>query len=313
MRILICHRPGGAFGFITDGWINALRDRGHTVQRYDNDIRLWNDFKPDVYIGCSGHKQNIPAKRSAKIAIHVNPYGPVNIEGINESKENIKWVMDQKADVVFGYGTKEDEIFWSYWTDRHAIPWIPMPTAGDKTIFLPAPEHKKIYDFIYLGGRWPYKAQTIDKFLLPVLKSSKSYRLHGWGDWPAGISQGLLSDDMANEFLGSGKIGPCISEAHTQRYGIDIPERAFKLALCNTLIVHDPVIQIKSMIPSSVVASSAENYIQMCEYYSKEDEKRKELVNKQREEVLKNHTYHNRMSALLHGLGFEAAAKEMLA
>jgi len=28
MKILLPNRPGGAFGFITDGWFNALRDVG---------------------------------------------------------------------------------------------------------------------------------------------------------------------------------------------------------------------------------------------------------------------------------------------
>lgn len=313
MKILICHRPGGAFGFITDGWINALRDRGHIVQRYDNNLNSWNAFKPDLYIGASGHKQNIPTKRTARVALHVNPYGPINIPGINESQESIKWVIDQKPDAVFGYGSEEDRLLWSYWKDRHNIKWVPMPTAGDKTIFKNL-NKERVYDIVYLGGRWPYKALTIDEYLLPVIRSSKSFKLHGWGDWPSNICSGILADDEANGFLNSGKIGPCLSEKHTQEYGIDIPERAFKLALCGTLFIHDSVIQMRNMIKSAIIASSPSHFHDLCEYYSKEEHKqeREEIATQQHIEVMENHTYHHRISLLLKTIGYDTESLLML-
>jgi hypothetical protein len=188
MRVLLVHRPGGAFGYITDGWINALRDKGHRVQRWDGNENSWHDFGPDLYIGCSGHKQPIPPRRNCKIAIHVNPYGPVAIEGINESEANIRWTINQRPDAVFGYGQEEDRLLWSYWTQRHGCRWVPMPTAGDRTVFKQSlDDSQKLYDVVYLGGRWPYKGLTIDSFLLPVLRHQDiSFKLYGWGDWPAG-------------------------------------------------------------------------------------------------------------------------------
>ena len=41
MKILMVRRVGGAFGYITDGMVNALRSKGHTVLRYDNDVKTW--------------------------------------------------------------------------------------------------------------------------------------------------------------------------------------------------------------------------------------------------------------------------------
>jgi hypothetical protein len=315
MKILVCHRPGGAFGFISDSWINAFRDKGHIAQRWDGNEQSWYKFNPDLYIGCSGHKQPIPHERSAKVAIHVNPYGPTVINGVNESQDSIRWVLNQKPDVVFGYGQEEDALLWSYWTTKHGIKWIPQPTAGDKTLFSPSKEIDKVYDIVYLGGRWQYKGITIDEYLVPVLRNSKSYKLHGWGDWPNELCSGILADDKVCKFLGSGKVGPCMSELHTQEYGIDIPERAFKIALCNTMIVHDSVIQIKKMIPSAIVASNAEQFKEYCLYFSDpaQDEERRELAAQQRKEVITSHTYHNRMSSLLSSVGFDKEAELMLA
>lgn len=313
MKVLICHRPGGAFGYISDSWANAFRDKGHIVERWDGHENSWYNFAPDLYIGCSGHKQPIPPKRSAKIAIHVNPYGPTKIPGINESDDNIRWTLNQKPDAVFGYGHEEDRILWSYWTQKHGIPWIPLPTAGDKVIFNNSSESDKIYDIVYLGGRWSYKGLTIDEYLIPVLRQT-NYKLYGWGDWQPGICSGILAEDQASKFLGSGRVGPCISEQHTHGYGIDIPERAFKVALCGTLVVHDAVPQIRRMIPSAIVASNPTQFNEYCVHFSKPENavERIALANRQRNEVLAAHTYHHRMATLLSGLGFHNDAQQLL-
>jgi hypothetical protein len=314
MRVLICHRPGGAFGYISDGWLNALRDRGHDVRRWDGAEPSWREFQPDLYIGCSGHKQPIPAKRNAKVAIHVNPFGPVDISGINETQQNIDWVRNQRPDAVFGYGHEEDRLMWSNWKRRLGIQWVPMPTGGDKVIFnMTRGLDQRDFDVVYLGGRWPYKAQTIDTFLLPIFQfSNLSFKVHGWGDWPDGVCSGILPADQPTQFLNSGRIGPCISEKHTQQYGIDIPERAFKVALCGALIVHDSVPSVKRMIPSAIVARNNQDFIEQCMHYAQNDEERQALVEKQRAEVLAEHTYHHRVATLLRALDFTAEAEDMI-
>jgi len=313
VKILICHRPSGAFGYISDGWINALRDKGHVVQRWDGHEQSWRAFGPQLYVGCSGHRQPIPPRHAAQIAIHVNPYGPVNIGGINESDEAIRWTLNQKPHAVFGYGQEQDRLLWSYWTSKHGIPWVPMPTAGDRTVYRETTTDKT-YDAVYLGGRWPYKAKTIDAYLMPAIEGL-NYKIHGWGDWPAGISSGELSDDQVAGFLSSGKIGPCISEQHTHSHGIDIPERAFKVALCGGVVVHDAALSLKSMIPNALIAANPSNFRDICHLYCQpsSEEARIELAAQQKAEVLAAHTYHHRMAALLAALGHSEEAKGMLA
>lgn len=318
MKIMLCHRPDGAFGYITDGWQNALHDRGYEVRRWDGDAFSWREYQPDLYIGCSGHKQPIPANRNeCQVAIHVNPCGPVNIDGINESQDNINWVVDQKPDVVFGYGHENDRLLWSGWTSSFGIKWVPMPCAADRVVFkqINSLDERDI-DLVYLGGRWKYKARTIDAYLLPVIKelrsSGKSVEIRGWGDWPDGICSGILAGDRANTFLNSGKIGPCIAEMHTHQYGIDIPERAFKVAACGALIIHDAAIHMKQMIPSAVVCANPAHFKDMCKHYINNDAERIELIAKQQSEVLTGNTYHHRISVLLRSIGRQAEADHML-
>ena len=318
MRILVCNRPDGAFGFISDGWINALANRGHKVSRWKGDPLSWTEFKPDLYIGCSGHKQSIPASRGiCKVAIHVNPYGPVKVKDIDETTINIQWTMSQRPDVVFGYGHESDRILWSHWTAREGVPWVPMPTAGDATLYHDnyADESSKRSDVVYLGGRWPYKGKSIDKFLLPMLADERiTSRVYGWGEWPPGISLGKLDDNQVCQFLGSGRVAPCISEPHTQQYGFDIPERMFKAALCGTLVIHDSVPDLKKLMPSVLVSQSPSNFLDLCVHYSRSanSNDRIELARLQRREVLDGQTYHHRMRTLLEAVGFTNEADNMV-
>lgn len=319
MRVLLVNRPGGAFGYITDGWLNALRDRGHEVRRWDGLENSWREFSPDIYCGASGHKQPIPPNRGdCKVAIHVNPLGPVDIDGINENEENIRWTLNQKPDAVFGYGHEEDRLLWSGWASQHGIPWVPMPCAGDRIIFREVtPAADRPFDMVYLGGRWKYKGQTIDAYLLTALRNNAAehnitYSVRGWGEWPNGICSGIVPEDEANKFLNSGRVGPCIAELHTHQYGIDVPERVFKLALCGTLAIHDPVPTIKRFMPSSIVAQNVPNFIDLCRHYSQNEEERVEKLKQVRDEVLAAHTYHHRMQTLFAALGFAEAAKGMV-
>lgn len=287
------------------------------VERWNGQGSTWDAFGPDLYLGCSGHRQPIPVDRAAKIAIHVNPYGPVQIPGISEPQEAIDWTLAQKPDAVFGYGAEQDRLLWSYWSERHGILWVPMPTAGDKCLFdLEPRDEEKDYDAVYLGGRWAYKGKSIDPYLLPALdRPGLKYKLHGWGEWPSGYCSGPLSDDKVAGFLHSGRVGPCISEPHTQQYGFDIPERVWKVALCGTLPVHDPVPNIKALLPSLVVAQNPQNYSDLCWHYSRPENaaERLDLTVRVRAEVLAGHTYHHRLAGMLSSLGFTADAAQMLA
>ena len=317
MKILICHKVGGAFGFITESWINALRDKGHIVERWNSMIDSWNSFDPDLYCGCSGHRQPVPFNRRTKIAIHVNPYGPINVNGINESQQAIDWVKSIKPDIVFGYGFDEDKIYWQYWQEKLNIRWCPMPTAGDKIIFkITNNIETRSNDIIYIGGKWAYKGVNIDAYLLPAIKlaATNGYKteIYGWGEWKPGESRGLIEDNKVPVLFNNSKIGPCISEPHTQAHGFDLPERFFKVVLCGLLPIHDPVPTLRRLFPDLPMAKNPSEYSELCDYYLKNSNDRISLILKIHDQVVNSHTYHHRLSRLFRELGFYQESMDML-
>lgn len=312
MKILLPHRVGGAFGHITDSWLAALLHAGFDVKRYDGAVESWLNFDPDLYIGCSGHRQLIPSDTKAKIAIHVNPFGRMNVPGIDESADAIDWVCKQKPVTVFGYGFEIHRHYWSKWETDQKIPWTPMPTGADyckyKNLNL-----NRIYDIVYLGGRWAYKAKTIDKYLLPLLRSADvTKKVAGWGDWPAELNVTELPLNEENRFFNSGNIGPCMSEPHTYEHGIDLPERAFKLALSGTMFIHDAKRAISSILDTAVAADSPEEYVKLHKYFINMPAKRESAADMQRLEILAGHTYHHRLALLLKNCGFATEATQLL-
>lgn len=305
MKILLCHRPGGAFAYITDGWKNALEDAGHQVQRWDGNVANWHAFDPDLYVGCSGHRQPIPKERRAKIAIHVNPYGSINIPGIMEPDNAIRWTLEQRPDAVFGYGHETDQPLWAYWQMRHRVAWVPMATAADVTVYHDE-GHQRHIDIVYVGGRWGYKAKTIDAYLFPVLSVSLSKDVRGWGDWPSELNVNGIEDNQVNALFNRAKVAPCISEIHTHTHGIDLPERVFKTAAAGCLPIHDNVLNLHRYLPSVPTAGDPDKFKKLIMYYASNDSERTELCKRIKMEVMSAHTYHHRMATLLNAVGLSS-------
>ena len=315
MKVLFCNRPSGAFGYITDGMYNAMKAAGHTVGRWDGKPQSWANFAPDLYCGSSGHRQPIPSTRTTKIALHVNPYTDEKIVAngvtINEAQHAIDWTVAQRPDLVFGYGHETDRRLWCKWTINHGIEWVPMPTAGDSTLFQNLDLPRDI-DFGYIGGYWKYKANNIDKYLMPLAKACKSrIKIHG-RDWPHNAGATPIDDDAVVGFYNRIKIAPCIAEPHTTEWGIDLPERLWKASLCGAVVVHDHVKGLERYMPSVVTASTTEEYIKTCQDLTHlPNAELASLAERQRSEVLKSNTYFRRMAVICDALGFHTESQAL--
>jgi len=316
MRILVIKPLGGAFGFVTQGFINAFNSIGCTAKYWDGDLKEFEKFNPDLYIGASAfrHMPTANLRKNVKIAIHVNPFGtklsPINGNNINENEDAKKWVKDQKPNCVFGYGYSDDkDTFWRDWTKIYGLPFVGLPTAGDTSQYYP---DKKIvnYKVAYLGGRWGYKNKNIEYYLMPAIeKLGSNISIMGWGGWK-GIKQycGVLPyNDSGRVFLSSALVCPCICEPHTTVYGIDIPERFFKIALCGSLPILDSIAGFNRYCDKYLMADNPSQYYDLIKKYALDPNYINEGINIAKEirlEVLKKHTYHHRMRDLCKCLGF---------
>jgi hypothetical protein len=132
----------------------------------------------------------------------------------------------------------------------------------------------------------------------------------GWGGWK-GVKQycGVLPyNDSGRVFLSSALVCPCICEPHTTVYGIDIPERFFKIALCGSLPILDSIAGFKRYCDKYLMADNPSQYYDLITKYALDSNYINEGINIAKEirlEVLKKHTYHHRMRDLCKCLGLE--------
>ena len=318
LRILCCDPPGGAFYHITKAWGRAFEQLGHTFTKWDGKENSWRKFNPHLYLGCSGHRQPIPKGTKTKVGIHVNPHGKIRLNplhgvDVNEPGHAVKWSVSMKPDFVFGYGIQQDEkTFWSKYKSDHNIPWFGVPTAGDPFHYYKDPDESLVCDIGFVGGRWSYKLHNLDKYLVPLFKKY-NYKCFGWGGWEGICESKELPDntDVDRKLFSSAKICPAICEPHTTKYSIDWPERIFKIPLCNGFTVSDPVANFDRYLPTDVFPMSS-NLVELCDYYLKNEDERKQLADKQMRFILENHTYINRIHTLFVAAGFKQEAKDAL-
>jgi len=313
LRVLCCNPNGGAFFYITKGWENAFRSLGHKFQRWKGDEEHLHKYRPHLYLGCSGWRQNLPQwarnKFGTKVGIHINPWGTTILRAlpgepnINESEDAKKWTISQNPDFAYCYGGSHDIThIWNHWTDKAGIPVVPMPTGGDAvahTVMNPHPSY--LCDVGFIGGRWPYKSINLNKYLVPVLNNTNSI-IYGWGGWQGHKSYcGPIKNNKVNLLFSSAKVCPAVVEPHTARYGIDIPERMFKIPLGGGFVVCDPVKNLNKHVPLETfpMANNSKHYGELISYYLKNSKDRLNLKQQQRLEILKNHTYFSRIQGFL--------------
>jgi hypothetical protein len=318
LTIFITNSKSGAFFEIAKGWKNAFAAGGHKVIMWDGSHQTWNAAEPDIFIGCSGWRQTPPKTHQTRIAIHTNPYCDTTIQIpsgplINEQKVAIDWTVAQKPKFVFGYGLQDDMYQWWYgWKKNHDIDVVGMPNAADATIYKPGkPRQSLVCDVGWVGGYWGYKAINMDKYIVPVARKYKSIWL-GWSG-PKDLWKGKTTQEEICALFHSAKICPCVVEPHTTKFGIDIPERIFKVAASGAMTISDPVVGIDRYFNKDVLptATNPDHYMELCHMYiNMNDAQRKTQAKLMRKEVMENHTYYNRVRQFLKSFGYYNEADE---
>lgn len=308
MRIAATNPDGGAFKYILDGLGNAFRVAGHQFRNVSQNVGTdW-----DLYLGCSGWRQKIPPKKHRKglVGIHVNPYGPAKVGAypagsvIDESVEAIQWVQAQQPDFVWCYcsPTFTDQYF-GFWETNIGVPVVGLPVAADLTVYRPtSPEPRFACDIGWVGGYWPYKAQMMDPYLVPLLRKYKT-QIYGWGGW-GNRSRGHIADADVPKLFASAKISPSISEPHSVHHPVDIPERVMKVPACGGFTIHTPSVGIQDLFGDTVpMAKDPTDWFRLIDHYLTHPDEREEAAAWQRDTILRRHTYFDRASSIAHQMG----------
>ena len=340
MKTAIIEMAQSAPWFIRNAWAKVLRSSGwQVIDWWSEKTAAFDAFSSvetvDLFIGTTYNFDRaldkiVRQRPQMKVALFASAWGDLtdNIDSVEypivkicEQEKSILGKLRQdigKPDLVFIHITERHlEGSLGKWKSELGIPIMGLLNGADLFTYYGAqPEQKYAADVSFVGGHWPYKAKTLDKYIGRLCDEelmNLNIKIYGSG-WQKPQFLGSVNIGEDAKIFASSTIYPCISEAHS--YIIDdVVERAFKVPCAEGFLICDNV-NLDEVYPKDTVPqfSSYEEFRELINFYLKKENqmKRVGLIHRQKYHVVMNHSYHERMHKLLTNLELHDDAKLVL-
>lgn len=328
MKTAIIEFTNSAPFHIRTGWSQVLRSSGWKVIEWwpekMSTFDVFNGLEVDLFIGTTYNLTRpldkiIRSRPNMKVALFASAWGDLTDEIdstvypiVKVSKEE-KGILGklyndvQKPDLVFIHIT-ESHLIGSLgkWATDLGIPIMGLLNAADLfTYYGVSGEEKYKADVSFVGGYWPYKALTLDKYIGRLCDEelfNLDIKIYGAG-WNKPQYLGSLDMGEDAKVFCSSKICPNVSEAHSEKFGFDLVERVFKIPCAKGFLISDYVDELEEIYPNQICPTfkNYDEFLDLIFFYSKDEnnQSKQELIEKQHFQIIKNHTYHHRMSKLM--------------
>ena len=333
MKVLIANDGPCAFYYIRLGLARAFHACGHEVMLWDIHqipvFDVFDTFKPDLFLGqtynttsalCKALSENPQTKVIMKAGdwgsladkVDSNKYGVLKA---NETEKQLILNLHKetgKPDYVhIHYPQKYVDKTHEYWIQNGIKAYEDLLAADiyDYTKGQKRPEFES--DITFIGGYWAYKAQTFNKYLIPLCNDFKHrIKIFGNSPWPVPQYCGYVQNELTKDILASATICPNLSEPHSQDFGFDIIERPFKLLANKCFMISDYVEGLEHVFGNKVItAKTPEEFWEKLDYYIKNPDERLQYIESGYQEVINKHTYFHRVKDIFTRLGFQNHAR----
>lgn len=338
MKILIANDGMHAHFHERLAWTNAFNSiHGVKCAMYDvqNSVAfdVFDRFEPDIYIGqlynlSESTIKCIKERPHLKVALRAGEWnnGPIDPNILRATFYELYILEDLihqtgKPNLIYTHYLQKDieETHKNFL--KLGVQLLGLPMSGDVHTYTNNRIRPELEcDIAFVGGYWPYKGQIIDQYLTPLCHNSDfKIKIFGNQPWPH-VNQycGLINDADVKDLFRSAKICPNLSEPHSQELGIDVNERAFKIALAGGFCIMDNVRAAREMFTDSNdeckiwMVKSPKEFTEDIEFLlnPKHDRLKEMIAHKCRRHVLKYHTNYHRIITLLNALKEELVALE---
>ena len=317
MKVLIANYDKFAHYYIHMGLAQAMTAAGMDVVMWDIDKKpifdAFDEFEPDLFIGQTFNVNDsiikvIEERPSMMVIMKASDDGPIH-DTMDHSKYPVLVASQKEKDMMqklIDRTGRPDFLFVHYmdyrlnethghWRDKGFRVESLLSGADILSFTNGVKKPELLCDIAFVGGRWGYKSQTLDKWFLPLLE--QNLRIKIFGNQPWGVPQycGFIPDDEVKNLFSSAKICPNLSEPHSQVFGYDIVERPFKLLSNKCFVISDKVEDLVKIIPNGIAyASTPIEFMEKIYYYLNKEEKRLDIAERGYKAVMDNHTYFHR-------------------
>lgn len=326
MKILISNDGPTAHYYIRKGWANAFNYTGYECKIWDINSEaafdVFNKFEPDIFISQVYNLNNdifkcIYNRPHLKVIMKAPDSGPLS-DSIKDKYPILHYTKEQRSflnDLKEKTG-KPDFLFVHYpeeylndthgWWITDGFKVVSLLNAADIIDFHNGEFDERLKcDGSICGGYWPYKAKTLDRYILRLCTTlDLNIKIFGNQPWPGPEYCGFLPNNMVKNLFVSTKINLNVHEQHSQVYGYDIIERPFKVAACGGFMISDYVEGLEDIIPELPMAKSPQEFEDMFRFYLDRPELRLGIAQNCQKRVLADHTYFNRTKTILNELDF---------
>lgn len=336
MRILISNDSPTAHYYIRMGFAKALSCAGHDVRLWDldkkNPFDSFDEFEPEIFVSqsynlnpaiveCIRRRPHLKATFKAgdwsNFADNIDSKKYPILKASKSEIENLEKILGfgNKIFVDIHYPQKYANETHEYWKEKLGVKVVGLMSGADVFDFTNG-QYREEYasDIIFIGGRWGYKSQTLDPYILPLLDCRENLKVKIFGNQPWNVPQycGFLPDNHVKHFLASATICPNISEPHSQVYGFDIVERPFKLLANKCFVISDYVKGLYELFPGGIIyATNPQEFKQYCHFYIRNPSHRLQHINDGYQAVINNHTYFHRAAQFFTELDMPDEARNM--
>lgn len=318
--------------FIMDGWKKVLESFGHEWRWLESSpISEFDAFKPDIFIGTTYglDRAKLKALKSHPKTICLlksSNFGPcqkdINTEiyPISMVEETEKFAVESiknKKFVFNFYHLNQYDYTMSGWKEVGCefVEGLPAADIFDYTSISIDPTLE--CDIAFVGGYWPYKAENLNKYILPLCHPVGKYNIKIFGNqpWPVPQYMGPANNNVVNRLFSSAKICPNISEPHANIFGFEVNERVFKLAASKCFIINDKIQSLEDDIFTKhelIIADEENHFADLIDMFLTNPDLRKNSIESCYNTVIKSHTYHHRVSNALNKMGFAEEARKII-
>jgi len=327
MRVLISIDNYFAHYFIRKGIGHALTACGHDVILWDINKRspfdAFDDIKPNLFIGQTYNITDSLVKcikeYSPKVIMKASDYGVIS-DDIDRQKYPVQIASPKEVEMTNKLRDetgKPDLLYVHYMGERlkdtHTH-WIkngyqvgPLLNAADVFVFTGGKKRDVFAsDITFIGGRWGYKAKTIDKWVLPLTKQDWNVKIFGNQSWQIPQYCGFAEEGNEKDIFASATVCPNIHEPHSQDLGYDIVERPFKLLANKCIVVSDYVEDLEKLLPHVFCCKTPEEYLEKVRKIIDNPEEFEYIKEEGFKHVIENHTYFNRMIDVFDRIGLDS-------
>ena len=339
MNILIANDSAGAHIFDRIAWVKVFQACGHNCVLWQIRERpafdVFNEVNPDIFVGQLHALDRATVKcimnrPQMKVILKAGHWGDIDKE-IDTTKYPVLVATDEhkklaqtlktsvnKPDFVFvHYHPNQIERTMGSWKNL-GIKAIGLPNALDTFSYLGGEEKEEFKsDLAIISGYWPYKAQNLDKFILPLCHPVGKYNIKIFGNAhrPVGQDLGSRAEENSKHVFRSAKVNIDAHEPHGPDFGFDVTERIFKVMGAGGVYCSGGYVESthKDFFPKLDIRygrSLQEFEIRLLELINMSPEERQSMISANLISILGEHTYFDRVAYALEELElFEEADK----